>query len=269
MFGFKRRENPVAEEVKKIFLNHMEIDEEGKYVAVDARRIELWGAADGESKIRLYGIKERDFFYDTEYNATKAIHKAEQAMKNIGRGIHMKSIEDSAACIIRAHIYYPVVIVFFENDEGELELAVYTPKALFSSLAINSALKKFDKALPDTIKRRLSKYSVHDVLHAYIFYIKNRIKGRNVLKEGNNEFSEIKDQKENEKKEKKLSKKQEAKRRADEKAAKKEAAARKALERAQKRLESISESEREDESDGYDVESEGYDPDNGVTEDEE
>ena len=34
-------------------------------------------------------------------------------------------------------------------------------------------------------------------------------------------------------------------------------------------MESFSESERKDESDGYDEESEGYDSENGITEDEE
>ena len=155
-----------------LLLNQVNVGPDGLLVAVDELRTFIYGAAEGEHKVRISGITTRDFFYRTKYNSVKAVYQASEAMKNIGRRAHLQCMDNAAACIIKSPIFYPVVIVFYENGNGRMQLSAYTGRAFMSLFAINSALKKFDKELPDAMVRKVSIHSVHDVNMAIIHSIK-------------------------------------------------------------------------------------------------
>ena len=165
-----------------LLLNQVNVGADGLLVAVDELRTFIYGAAEGEHKVRISGITTRDFFYRTKYNSVKAVYQASEAMKNIGRRAHLQCIDNAAACIIKSPIFYPVVIVFYENGNGRMQLSAYTGRAFLSLFAINSALKKFDKELPDAIVRKVSIHSIHDVNMAIIHSLKmlvNKDNGEN------------------------------------------------------------------------------------------
>ena len=171
----KDKANPLLMESRKLLLNQVDVGEDGRLNAVDEIRTFRYGAAEGEHKVRISGITTRDFFYRTKYNRTKAVYQASEAMKNIGRRANLQCMDDAAACIIKSPIFYPVVIVFYENSDGRMQLSAFTAKAFMSLFAINSALKKFDKQLPDTMVRKVSVHSVHDVNRAIIHSLKSLV----------------------------------------------------------------------------------------------
>lgn len=160
-------------ESRMLLLNQVDVQKDGMLVAVDELRTFRYGAAEGEHKVRISGITTRDFFYRTKYNRAKAVFQASEAMKNIGRRVQLQCMDQAAACIIKSPIFYPVVIVFYENEHGQKQLSTFTAKAFLSLFAINSALKKFDKELPDGMERKVSIHSVHDVGRAIIHHFKN------------------------------------------------------------------------------------------------
>lgn len=159
-------------ESRMLLLNQVDVEKDGMLVAVDELRTFRYGAAEGEHKVRISGITTRNFFYRTKFNRAKTVFQASEAMKDIGRRVHLQSIEHAAACIIKSPVFYPVVIVFFENEDGRMQLSTYTAKAFLSLFAINSALNKFDKELPDGMERSVSVHSVHDVCRAVIHRFK-------------------------------------------------------------------------------------------------
>ena len=171
----KDKANPLLMECRKLLLNQVDVGKDGRLVAVDEIRTFRYGAAEGEHKVRISGITTRDFFYRTKYNRVKAVYQASEAMKDIGRRADLSCMEDAAACIIKSPIFYPVVIVFYENIEGRMQLSTFTAKAFLSLFAINSAIKKFDRQLPDTMVRKVSVHSVHDVNMAIIHSFKKLI----------------------------------------------------------------------------------------------
>lgn len=238
------RNNPLMMEAKKILLNQVEIDENGRFRVVDERRVQLWGAADGEAKVRFSGITMREFFYRSKYNDTKALYTARETMFQIGRGVDMKCLDESAACLIKAHIFLPVLIVFFVNFEGKLQLTTLTPRSIFAPWAINSALNKFDQHLPDEIKRNLSVHSMHDIRKTLVFYVKKKFSREELMDDGEYlDMGKVRKERDKDTEKKKVSReeaalekaarKAEAKKlAADKKVARKEAALKKAMERA-------------------------------------
>lgn len=175
MLSKKDRANPLLMEARLLLLNQVNVGSDGLLVAVDELRTFIYGAAEGEHKVRISGITTRDFLYRTKYNSVKAVYQASEAMKNIGRRAHLQCMDNAAACIIKSPVFYPVVIVFYENSNGRMQLSAYTGRAFLSLFAINSALKKFDKELPDAMVRKVSIHSVHDVNMAIIHSIKRLI----------------------------------------------------------------------------------------------
>ena len=172
----KDKANPLLMESRKLLLNQVDVGEDGRLNAVDEIRTFRYGAAEGEHKVRISGITTRDFFYRTKYNRTKAVYQASEAMKNIGRRANLQCMDDAAACIIKSPIFYPVVIVFYENSDGRMQLSAFTAKVFMSLFAINSALKKFDKQLPAAMVRKVSVHSIHDVNRAIIHSLRNLVR---------------------------------------------------------------------------------------------
>lgn len=175
MLSKKDRTDPLLMEARMLLLNQVNVGPDGLLVAVDELRTFIYGAAEGEHKVRISGITTRDFIYRTKYNSLKAVYQASEAMKNIGRRAHMQCIDNAVACIIKSPVFYPVVIVFYENSNGRMQLSAYTGRAFLSLFAINSALKKFDKELPEAIVRNVSIHSIHDVNMAIIHFIKGLV----------------------------------------------------------------------------------------------
>ena len=155
--GTKKEKNPMLLEARKVLLNQVELDIDGKFVTTTEARFPLWGAADGEDKIRMYGVSNRTYYYDSDLNDKKAVFRAGKAMANIGRGINLRSNRDAVACLVKTYIFYPTVLIFYEgeNDAGEdqLCLTAYTPRTFTSALAIKLAISKFDKSAGDDLDR--------------------------------------------------------------------------------------------------------------------
>ena len=150
----KRGWDPMYFEAKKVLLNQVQLDEDGHFITTTEVRFPLWGAADGENRTRFLGISRRTYHYSSSYNNTQAVFRAGKTMSNIGRGVNLRCDEDAAACVVRTYIFYPVVLVFYENDNDDLVLSAYTPRAFFSVFAIKLAMKKFDKSAEGILERQ-------------------------------------------------------------------------------------------------------------------
>ena len=122
MLTKKSRKDPILMEARRVLLNQVELDEDGFFVVPEERRIPLWGAADGENRIRTLGISKRSYSYVANRNSTQAVYKAGKVIESIGRGIHLHSLEEAAACLSKSYIFYPVVLVFYEDEDGMLKL---------------------------------------------------------------------------------------------------------------------------------------------------
>ena len=154
MLSKKSKNNPVLMEARKILLSQYDVGEDGRYVVAEKRKLSTMGTADGENRIRAFGITNINYEYKTSSsNNTQAVYKAVKSMQSIGRGIDMKSLEFSAACMVKTYIFYPVVLVFFENDEEELELSAFTARCVTARLAVSFAVKNFDKASRGLLER--------------------------------------------------------------------------------------------------------------------
>lgn len=151
----KKEKDPLYVEARKVLLNQVELDKDGNFITASERRFPLWGAADGEDRIRMFGVSNRTYYYDSEYNNSKAIFRAGKAMANIGRGINLRSDPKAVACLVKTYIFYPTVLVFYEDKENDdqLCLTAFTPRTYTSGLAIKLALKKFDKSAGEELER--------------------------------------------------------------------------------------------------------------------
>ncbi len=154
----KREKQVVLKEARKVLLNYVELDSDGHFVVTEGVRFQLWGAADGESKIRIWGISSRDYIFVANQNNNKAIYKVSKAINSIGRGINMKCKPNIASCLIKTYVFYPVVLAFYENDDGRLQLSAYTARCLTAPIAIKIATRRFEKAVSG-ITARLGKES--------------------------------------------------------------------------------------------------------------
>ena len=153
MLTKKSKKNPILMEARKVLLNHVTINENDRFVTVDEFRFQMWGAADGEGSLRFWGVAHREHTYNSKLDHKKVIYRAQKRMTSLGRGIDFRSEENISGCIVRTYIFYPVVLAFYENKDGELELAAYTPRWLTSGLAIAVVVRKFDKAMQDLAER--------------------------------------------------------------------------------------------------------------------
>ncbi|MBE5923641.1 MAG: hypothetical protein E7271_04120 [Lachnospiraceae bacterium] len=176
MLSKKDKANPLLMESRKLLLNQVDVGNDGRLIAVDEIRTFKYGAAEGEHKVRISGITTRDFYYRTKYNGNKAVFQASESMKDIGRRANLQCMDNAAACVVKSLIFYPVVLVLYENSDGRIQLSAFTAKAFLALFAINSALKKFDRELPDAMVRKVSVHSVHDVNMAIIHGLRSLVK---------------------------------------------------------------------------------------------
>ena len=153
MLSRKDRKNPILLEARQVLLNHVTIDSNDRFVIVDEFRFQLWGAADGEASLRFWGVAKRKLKYKSNLSNTQAVYKVNKRITTLGRGINYKSNDKAAGCIVRTYIFYPVVLAFYENEEGELELAAFTPKWLTAGLAISVVVRKFEKIMDGLVER--------------------------------------------------------------------------------------------------------------------
>lgn len=149
----KKEKDPIYLEARKVLLNQVELDKDGRFITTTEARFPLWGAADGENRIRVFGVSNRTFVYDADVDNKKAVFKAGKAMANIGRGINLRSNKNAAACLVKTYIFYPTVLIFYEDEDGGLLLRAFTPRTYTSGLAIKLAVKKFEKSIGDEIER--------------------------------------------------------------------------------------------------------------------
>ena len=147
-----RKKDPIYSEARKILLNQIELDKDGRFKTIDEMRFPLWGSADGESRTRFMGLSRKTYYFDSTENSTQAIYKVRKAMANMGRGVNISADRDVACCIVKTYVFYPVVLMFYEDDEGTLTLTNYTPRAFFSFFPKMIAFRKFTRAMEGVIR---------------------------------------------------------------------------------------------------------------------
>lgn len=147
-----RKKDPLYREAKKILLNHIELDEDGRFKTTDEVRFQLWGSADGESKTRFLGLSHTTYYYESNENSTQAIYKVEKAMANMGRRINISANRETACVFVKTYLFYPVVLIFYEDDEDGLCLTAYTPRAIFSVFPKMLAARKFTRTVEGIVR---------------------------------------------------------------------------------------------------------------------
>ncbi len=234
MWSRRERLDPLLNEAKRILLFQMEEDSNGHLRAVDRVRFPVFGSADGEAKVRFGGITVREFFYESDHNDTKTLYTVAETMKEIGRRVDLRYNEDAVCCLVKTYIFYPVLLVFFVNEEGTLQLSTFTGRSLTAVLATNLALDKLDKRLPESMKRMMSTHSIRDVCKTLVYYGKRVLKRESLPgRERHLRVSGIKAEKELARQKKKLSREEAAWKRAEKRAeAKKQAADKAAAKKA-------------------------------------
>ncbi|MCR4715837.1 MAG: hypothetical protein K5656_01525 [Lachnospiraceae bacterium] len=149
----KKTKDPFKAEIKRVLLYHVEIDTDGRFKAVDRARLQTWGPAEGEHKIVTLGMSHREYIYKSDLNNTKAIFKVKKAIESMGRGVNLQTKPSAACALVKSAIFYPVLIVFYENDDKKLELDFYTARTFNAALAMLKVQSKFDKVTKDDIER--------------------------------------------------------------------------------------------------------------------
>ena len=148
----KRDIGPFMTEVKHALLYHVEIDTDGRFKIVERARLQTWGPAEGEHKILTVGITERQYLYTSNQNNNKSIFNARKTLESMGRGVNLTSKDNIVAALVKHFIFYPVLITFYENDEGQLELGLYTARTFTAGLAILRVRKRFEKATKEMLE---------------------------------------------------------------------------------------------------------------------
>ena len=159
MFSKKKKiKDPVLLEAKHFLLNRVEVASNGHLVALKEWKLQSWGAADGAQKVKTLGIKTKHFIYDPVHiNNTKAVYEAGKIMNSIGRMVDFQTKKDSVASLVKLYIFYPTVLLFFENEDKELQLTIFTPRSITGALAVYFSRRRFEKELDDLIERNPEK----------------------------------------------------------------------------------------------------------------
>lgn len=154
----KKKLKARRDEVKRILLGNLVPNDDGVFTAGSGFWVTPFGVGDGAHETIAYGVKETCVLYRTTLkNNKQAIYKASNAMADIGRRVRLDTAPNAAVCYIKSYIFRPVVLVFEEGEnlEGETRLVLhaYTGRSLFAFVSVSRAVKLFDAALPDEIKR--------------------------------------------------------------------------------------------------------------------
>ena len=148
----KREKDEFMVEVKHALQYHVEIDSDGRFKVVERTRLQTWGPAEGEHKILTLGITAREYIYTSDVNNNKSIFRVKKALESMGRGVNMVSKDNITAALVKHFIFYPVLITFYENEDGKLELALFTARSFTASLAIMRVKRRFDKGTKDMLE---------------------------------------------------------------------------------------------------------------------
>ena len=158
MISKKYKRNPILLEARHFLLNQVEMADNGHLVALKEWKMRSWGAADGAQKVRTLGIKAKNYYYDPVHiNNTKAVYEAGKIMNSIGRMVDFETKKDSVASLVKLYIFYPTVLLFFENEDKELQLTIFTPRSITGGLAVYFSRRKFEKEMEELIERNLVK----------------------------------------------------------------------------------------------------------------
>ena len=152
MLSNRSRNNPILMEAYHVLLGYVELDREGKMIPMEDPG-PAWGPADGAGRLRTLGVTHVRRKYLSSTNHRKALYDSEKAFSNIGRGIHFFAEENVHGCQIRSYIFYPVVLAFYENGNGDLQLSAFTARCLSSRLAARLAIRQFERATRSFLSR--------------------------------------------------------------------------------------------------------------------
>ena len=158
MFSKKNKRNIVTIEARHFLLNQVDVADNGHLVALQEWKLKGWGAADGAQKVRVLGVKTKDYFYKPVHiNNTKAIYEAGKIMNSIGRMVDFQTKKNSVASLVKLYIFYPTVLLFFENEDKSLQLTIFTARSLTAGLAVYFSRKRFEKEMDDLLERDTTK----------------------------------------------------------------------------------------------------------------
>lgn len=140
-------------QARQVLLERVDVLPDGTLQPNDGFERRIYGATDGEIKLRTLGVTARERWYNSDKDHRQAVYQAGKAMKNIGRGVHFTGRENIYGCLIRTYILYPVVLAFYMDEDGELVLAGFTPRCLTARLAVYLAMKKFEQETGNIVER--------------------------------------------------------------------------------------------------------------------
>ena len=114
------------------------------------------GFGDGAGSTIFLGIKEKRYTYTTRLkNRTQTEYKITNAMRDIGRMIYLETDPECPACYVRSVLFRPVVLRAETegNPAGTVKIFAYCGRSPLAFLSVMRIISKFNKALPDDIKR--------------------------------------------------------------------------------------------------------------------
>ena len=143
-------------EIKRLLLCNFAFDANDKLIAGSGGWITPFGIGDGAGQTIAFGIKEKRYSYTSSLkNAKQTIFKVSKAMENTGRSVVLQSAPDAAVCYVKSLIFRPVVLLFEQDPEGEgFKLHTYCGRSPIAFVAVMRAVSRFEKQLPDDIKRK-------------------------------------------------------------------------------------------------------------------
>ena len=152
----KRERKERLREIKKILLGKYAQLDDGRLCASGSGWVTSQGLNDGASTTIIFGVKEKRFLYRSKLkNSTQAVFKATAAMRDIGRALYLETAPEGCACYVRSILFRPVVLRFCPRGDSGQELALYAycGRSPLAFLSVRRVVSRFDKALPDEIKR--------------------------------------------------------------------------------------------------------------------
>ena len=152
MLSKKSRNNPILMEAYHVLLGYVELDRDGKIIPMDGPT-GITAPADGAGRIRNFGITHVKKRYISGKSNKQVMFEAKKAFKNLGRGIYFFSQEDVYGCQLKSYVFYPVVLAFYENEDGQLQLSAFTARCLTARLAARIAIRQFEKVTGNFLTR--------------------------------------------------------------------------------------------------------------------
>lgn len=139
-------------EIRNLLLGKVVIGDDARLTTPEAGVFRVpQGITDGAGNVRLLGIKSKRRCYDTELDPEAMMAAAEQCMWNLGRSVHLREQENTAACLIRNRLTRPVVLTFRYVEEKPV-LTAWTGRGLTAWIALRSAIRGFERILAKDIR---------------------------------------------------------------------------------------------------------------------